>query len=98
MYLCIVICEDMTKDEIKYIIDLFAEWNDDEYYVDYAGIRKGYAVEYIREHGIGLTATDDEILSVIEIFLAWNGPEWEPINMKTLREGADYVNSCFNSK
>ena len=88
----------MTKNEIKDIIDLFAEWNDDERYVDYAGIQHGSAVEYIREHGINITATDDEILSVIEIFLAWHGAEWEPINMKTLREGADYVNSCLNFK
>ena len=88
----------MTKDEIKDIIDLFAEWNDDDYNVDYAGIQHGSAVEYIREHGINITATDDEILSVIEIFLAWHGTEWEPINMKTLREGADYVDSCINFK
>ena len=88
----------MTKNEIEYIIDLFAEWNDDDNYVDYAGIQHGYAVEYIREHGINITATDDEILSVIEIFLAWHGTEWEPINMKTLREGADYVDSCINFK
>ena len=88
----------MTKDEIKDIIDLFAEWNDNDYCVDYSGIRRGYAVEYIREHGINLTATDDEILSVIETFLAWHGAEWEPINMKTLREGADYVYSCLNFK
>ena len=88
----------MTKDEIKDIIDLFAEWNDDGYHVDYAGIQHGSAVEYIREHGINITATDDEILSVIEIFLAWHGAEWEPINMKTLREGTDYVDSCINFK
>lgn len=91
-----VICEDMTKNEIKNIIYSFVEWNDDSCYVDYSGIQHGYAVEYIREHGINITATDNEILSVIEIFLAWHGTEWEPINMETLCEGVDYVDSCLN--
>ena len=86
----------MTKNEIENIIDLFAEWNDDDRFIDLANLE--YAVKYIREHAINITATDDEILSVIEIFLAWHGAEWEPINMKTLREGTDYVDSCINFK
>ena len=88
--------KELAKEEIKDIIDLFAEWNDDDRFIDLANLE--YAVEYIREHGINITATNDEILSVIEIFLAWHGTEWEPINMKTLREGADYVDSCINFK